>query len=225
MICSSRRRASCERWSSSTLGTLLLHRFVLGTAPSSGTLQAAAAGSRPAYRSPIPELCVSYFTHSRQFFELNDGVRADLEGQFSRRSRPRRSSSQGSNCCSDDGRLRSCGNFKSISRDAGTSFIGFTLCTKERVAKRGTTGTRTFVVANSVSSSGEERAVRSYRITLRDRQTQTVVGYYDGSWTTDRRRALGLRKREVAEAHAACMRERCPRNADLIKVERLDAAD
>ena len=132
MICSSRRRASCERWSSSTLGTLLLHRFVLGTAPSSGTLQAAAAGSRPAYRSPIPELCVSYFTHSRQFFELNDGVRADLEGQFSRRSRPRHSSSQGSNCCSDDGRLRSCGNFKSISRDAGTSFIGFALWLHKR---------------------------------------------------------------------------------------------
>ena len=56
--------------------------------------------------------------------------------------------------------------------------------------------------------------MRSYRITLRDRETQTVVGYYDGSWTTDRRRALDLRKRE-----------RCPRNADLIKVEELDAAD
>ena len=67
--------------------------------------------------------------------------------------------------------------------------------------------------------------MRSYRVTLRDRATQTVVGYYDGSWTTDRRRALGLRKREVAEAHAARMRERCPRNADLIKVEELDAAD
>ena len=65
----------------------------------------------------------------------------------------------------------------------------------------------------------------SYRITLRDRETQTVVGYYDGSWTTDRRRALGLRKREVAEAHAVRMRERCPRNADLIKVEELGAAD
>jgi hypothetical protein len=67
--------------------------------------------------------------------------------------------------------------------------------------------------------------VRSYRITLCDRATQTVVGYYDGSWTTDRRRGLHLRKREVAEAHAARMRERCPRNADLIKVEELDAAD
>jgi hypothetical protein len=67
--------------------------------------------------------------------------------------------------------------------------------------------------------------VRSYRITLRDRATQTVVGYYDGSWTTDRRRALELRKREMAEAHAARMRKRCPRNADLIKVEELDAAD
>jgi hypothetical protein len=73
---------------------------------------------------------------------------------------------------------------------------------------------------------GEEgAAVRCYRIILRDRETQTVVGYYDGSWTTDRRRALDLRKREVAEAHAARMRERCPRNADLIKVEELDAAD
>ena len=97
--------------------------------------------------------------------------------------------------------------------------------TKERDAKRGTTGVRTFVIANSQSCSGEEGVVRSYRITLRDRQTQTVVGYYDGSWTTDRRRALDLRKREVAEAHAARMRERCPRNADLIKVEQLDAAD
>jgi hypothetical protein len=29
----------------------------------------------------------------------------------------------------------------------------------------------------------------------------------------------------VAEAHAVRMRERCPRNADLIKVEELDAAD
>jgi hypothetical protein len=26
----------------------------------------------------------------------------------------------------------------------------------------------------------------TYRITLRDRETQTVVGYYNGSWTTDR---------------------------------------
>ena len=67
--------------------------------------------------------------------------------------------------------------------------------------------------------------MRSYRITLCDRATQTVVGYYDGSWTTDQRRALDLRKREVAEVHAARMRERCPRNADLIKVEELDAAD
>jgi hypothetical protein len=98
--------------------------------------------------------------------------------------------------------------------------------TKERDATRGTTGVRTFVVANSEACWGEEGAVRrSYRITLCDRETQTVVGYYDGSWTTDRRRALDLRKREVAEAHAVRMRERCPRNADLIKVEELDAAD
>jgi hypothetical protein len=46
-------------------------------------------------------------------------------------------------------------------------------------------------------------------LTLRDRETQTVGGYYDGSWTTDRHRTLDLRKREVAEAHAVRMRERC----------------
>jgi hypothetical protein len=96
---------------------------------------------------------------------------------------------------------------------------------EKRVATRGTTGERALVVANSESCSGEEGAVRSYRITLRDRETQTVEGYYDGSWTTDRCRALEFRKREVAEAHAARMRERVPRNADLIKVEELDAAD
>jgi hypothetical protein len=96
-------------------------------------------------------------------------------------------------------------------------------CTKERDAKRGTTGVRT--LPSPIRSHVGGGAVRSYRITLRDRETQTVVGYYDGSWTTDRRRALDLRKREVAEAHAARMRERCPRNADLIKVEELDAAD
>lgn len=65
----------------------------------------------------------------------------------------------------------------------------------------------------------------AYHVTLRDRDTQTVVGYYNGSWTTDRCRALALRQREVAESHAARMRERCPRNADLIKVEETAAAD
>jgi hypothetical protein len=65
----------------------------------------------------------------------------------------------------------------------------------------------------------------TYHVTLRDRETQTVVGYYDGAWTTDRRRALNLRKREAAEAHAARMRDRCPRNAELIAVEEIAAAD
>jgi hypothetical protein len=45
--------------------------------------------------------------------------------------------------------------------------------------------------------------VTIYRVTLRDRETQTVVGYYNGTWTTDRRRALNLRWREAVEAHAA----------------------
>jgi hypothetical protein len=67
--------------------------------------------------------------------------------------------------------------------------------------------------------------VSTYRVTLRDRETKTVVGYYNGAWTTDQRRALTLRKREAAEAHAARMRDRCPRNADLIKVKEFAAAD
>ena len=41
---------------------------------------------------------------------------------------------------------------------------------------------------------------------LRDRETQTVVGYFNGAWTTDPRRSLALGRREAAEAHAARMR-------------------
>jgi hypothetical protein len=67
--------------------------------------------------------------------------------------------------------------------------------------------------------------VTTYLVTLRDRETQTVVGYYNGAWTTDQRRALTLRWREAAEAHAARMRDCCPRNADVIKVEEIAAAD
>ena len=67
--------------------------------------------------------------------------------------------------------------------------------------------------------------MKVYHITLRDRETQTIVGYYNGSWTTDRRRALTIRRRDAAEAHAARMRDRCPRNSDLIKVEETAAAD
>jgi hypothetical protein len=67
--------------------------------------------------------------------------------------------------------------------------------------------------------------VTIYRVTLRDRETQTVVGYYNGAWTTDQHRALTLRRREVAEDHAARMRDRCPRGAGLITVEELPAAD
>ena len=43
----------------------------------------------------------------------------------------------------------------------------------------------------------------TYQITLRARESQTVVGYYNGSWTTDRCRAATIRKRDAAEAHAA----------------------
>jgi len=64
-----------------------------------------------------------------------------------------------------------------------------------------------------------------YHITLRDRETQTVVGYYNGAWTTDRCRAATIHKRDAAEAHAARMRDQCPRNASLIKVEETAADD
>jgi hypothetical protein len=67
--------------------------------------------------------------------------------------------------------------------------------------------------------------VTIYHVTLRDRETQTVVGYYNGAWTTDRRRALTLRGREAAETHAARMRDCCPRTAELITVEEIAAAD
>ena len=65
----------------------------------------------------------------------------------------------------------------------------------------------------------------TYLVILRDRETQTVVGYYDGAWTTDRRRALTLRRREAAEAHATRLRDCCPRNADVIEVDEILAAD
>jgi hypothetical protein len=68
-------------------------------------------------------------------------------------------------------------------------------------------------------------AVTIYEVALRDRETQTVVSYYNGAWTTDQRRALTLRRRETAEAHAARIRDRCPRNAELIVVEEIAAAD
>jgi hypothetical protein len=65
----------------------------------------------------------------------------------------------------------------------------------------------------------------TYRITLRDRETQTVVGYYNGSWTTDRCRAVTVDQRNAGGDHAARMRNQCPRNAELIKVEEIAADD
>ena len=67
--------------------------------------------------------------------------------------------------------------------------------------------------------------MKTYHITLRDRETQTVVGYFNGSWTTDRCRAVTTNKRDAAEDHAARMRDQCPRNADVIKVEEIAADD
>jgi len=65
----------------------------------------------------------------------------------------------------------------------------------------------------------------TYQITLRPRESQTVVGYYNGSWTTDWCRAVTIQRRDAAEALAARLRDQCPRNSDLIKVEEIAAAD
>ena len=46
-------------------------------------------------------------------------------------------------------------------------------------------------------------AMTTYHITIRDRETQTVLGYYNGSWTTDWCRAVTIQRRDAAEAHAA----------------------
>lgn len=64
-----------------------------------------------------------------------------------------------------------------------------------------------------------------HQITLRDRKTQTVIGYCNGARTTDRRLAMALRKREAAEAHAASLRDRCSRNAELLNLKEIAAAD
>src|ERR1700758_2317594 len=93
------------------------------------------------------------------------------------------------------------GNFKSV-RPAPEPCSPALRCrlTKERDAKRGTTSVCA-LESSSGATVGGRAAVTSYRVTLRDRETQIIVGYYDGSWTTDRRRALALRAREAAEAH------------------------
>jgi hypothetical protein len=75
--------------------------------------------------------------------------------------------------------------------------------TKERDAKPGNTSTRSAFAELGRSHFGGGIDVSIYRVTLRDRETKTVVGYYNGAWTTDQRRALALRKRESAAAHAA----------------------
>ena len=72
---------------------------------------------------------------------------------------------------------------------------------------------------------GRYAAVTIYRVTLRDRETQTVVGYYKGAWTTDQHRTLTLCRREAAKDHAARMRDHCPRDAELITVEEFPAGD
>ena len=111
-----------------------------------------------------------------------------------------------------------------ISPDMGTS--SSVLCyqsIKERDAKPGTR-VRAFARSDRGHSRGEGY-MTAYCVTLRDRETQTVVGYYNGAWTTDRYRAIALPKREVADDHAARMRDLCPRNAELINVEEIAAAD
>jgi hypothetical protein len=112
-----------------------------------------------------------------------------------------------------------------ISHTAGTSASALRYGSKERGVRPAETGTRLVLPGQVAASFEGGTAVTAYHVTLRDRETETVVGYYNGAWTTDRCRALTIRKREVAEAHAARMRDRCPRNSDLIKVEKFAAAD
>jgi hypothetical protein len=109
-----------------------------------------------------------------------------------------------------------------VSPGAGTSFNSSCYSTKERDAAGCPLSLRRSRVAAPFEGG---TAVTTYRVTLRDRETQTVVGYYNGTWTTDGDRAMTLRERRAAEDHAARMRDRCPRNADLIKVEEFAAAN
>ena len=119
----------------------------------------------------------------------------------------------------------SAGCNTAFSAPRGTFSIG--LCRTQQEHDRPERG----VPALSSSLRGEPAtfeggaAVTVYQITLRDRETRTVLGYYNGAWTTDRHRAIALPKREVAEDHAARMRDLCPRNAELINVEEMAAAD
>jgi hypothetical protein len=113
-----------------------------------------------------------------------------------------------------------------ISPHDGSSFISLVLRLDKRARRGAWQAGCPLPFARPGRSHFEGGAiVTTYRVTLRDRETQTIVGYYNGTWTTDGGRALTLRERKAAEAHAARMRDRCPRNADLIKVEELAAAD
>ena len=53
----------------------------------------------------------------------------------------------------------------------------------------------------------------TYLVTLRDRETQTVVGYYNGAWTTDQRRALTIRRRDAAAQPACAIAARATLNS------------
>ncbi len=111
-----------------------------------------------------------------------------------------------------------------VSPDAGTSSISLVLQFDKR-ARHEAADARLPIAGPGRTPFEGGTAVTAYCVILRDRETETVVGYYNGAWTTDGRRGLTLREREAAEAHAARMRDRCPRNADLIKVEEFAAAD
>jgi len=97
-IRSSRRRASRERWSSSTLGTLWLHRLVLGMAPSMAPGPQAQPGAEPLTRKLAnPETCVSHFTHRGRFYL----PRRRPPGSVPPPAWPKSSPSREQNCRSD----------------------------------------------------------------------------------------------------------------------------
>ena len=61
-----------------------------------------------------------------------------------------------------------------------------------------------------------------YCIALRSRTNKSIIGWYDGSdgrWSTDHKRQRLFEKKRDAEAVRHELRELCPRNAALIKIE------
>jgi hypothetical protein len=67
-----------------------------------------------------------------------------------------------------------------------------------------------------------------YCITFRSKSEARITGWYTGNngrWSTDHTRKKLFDQKEEAEPVAMALRERCPANADNIKVETQAVAD